>query len=95
MEVKLVKLITGDEIIAELETSEDGTFYTLKNMVKLGMDHAGNVGFVHYPAVSEKEEYITVLTNNVIFTVPVNEECENAYKQTFGHIVGPTKSLIV
>lgn len=93
MNVKLVKLVTGDEIIAEYVSSGS---VTLKNPVKLGMDpQTGALKFMGYPMVGQTPVEITLSQADILFTVPVNEDCENAYKAAFGGIVTPPKSELI
>jgi hypothetical protein len=94
MQIQLVKLITGDEIISEVE--DKNNLVVLKNPVKLAMEpNSGQITLVPYPMVCDKGIKLTISIENIVFKVDVGAELNNGYKTVFGHIVEPSKSLIV
>jgi hypothetical protein len=96
MNVRMVKLVTGDEIIAEYEIDVDEGTCTLKNPVKLGMDpQSGALKFMGYPMDAKQPVEIVLPCTDILFYVPVNEDCENAYKEAFGGIIESKSELII
>ena len=93
MNIQIVKFISGDEIIAEVE--EENNMIVLKNPVRLLADNSGQLTFVPYPLVCEKNTTLSIPVDKIIFRVGVGEQCNNGYREVFGHIVEPLKNIIV
>lgn len=94
-----MKLVTGEEIIADVENSGDNR-YKLTNAVQLRMvppQVAGgspSMGFVPFPAFGEQKQDVLVEPLHVVYKyVPVEDIVTN-YKQTFGGIITPPKQII-
>lgn len=88
MEIRILKLVTGEEIIGEL--MGDGGKITLKNPVQIavmrGKDGMPNVGFAPFPAYAEesKNKSIDFRLEHVIYSyTPAEDFCKN-YEQIFG-----------
>lgn len=101
MEIIVLKLITGEDVLGEVQT-ESETEYVLENPVGIavvrGRDGQPNVGFAPFPihAPQVKGSTITLAKKNVVYYyVPADDFIDN-YKQVFGAgIVLPNKQLIV
>ena len=101
MEIKILKLITGEEVLGEVEI-ESETEVVLVNPVGVaivrGKDGQPSVGFAPFPMHAEPKtgESIAFAKRNVIYSyVPAKEFVDN-YNQIFGSgIVLPNKQLIV
>ena len=101
MEIKILKLITGEEVLGEVEI-ESETEVVLVNPVGVaivrGKDGQPNVGFAPFPMHADQKtgESIAFAKRNVIYSyVPAKEFVDN-YNQIFGSgIVLPNKQLIV
>lgn len=104
-QVKVFKLISGEEVLAEVEKDESN-FYTLKNPVGIaivrGQNGQPNVGFAPFPlhseqnAPSSKSNFtIDIPKQSVIYSyLPASDFLDN-YNQIFGSgIVLPNKQLI-
>ena len=78
--IKLVKLISGEELIADISTEEGLT--KLKNPVRLMVTHEG-VGMAPFCPLSDAKE-VTVLNDHIIYTIDVDQEVRNGYNQQFG-----------
>lgn len=78
--VKLLKLITGEELIAEVTEQENSL--ELKTAVRVLFTHEG-VGMVPY-ALLAKSDKIVVGKNHVIFEAELDDEAKNAYNAQFG-----------
>lgn len=99
MSVKTIKLVTGEDIIAEIDDMFEG-FYVLKNPVQVSMvpSRSGNqptFGFIPFPLTSNDKE-IQVSRANVVFVCEPAEEFLNQYNSLFGSgIITPSKQLLV
>ena len=101
MEIKILKLITGEEVLGEVEI-ESETEVVLVNPVGVaivrGKDGQPNVGFAPFPMHADQKtgESIAFAKRNVIYSyIPAKEFVDN-YNQIFGSgIVLPNKQLIV
>ena len=100
MDIKLFKLINGEEVLGELE-SESETEYVLSNPVGIaivrGKDGQPNVGFAPFPLHAEQKtgQTIAFSKKNVVYSYTPAEEFINNYNQIFGAgIVLPNKQII-
>ena len=101
MKILAMKLITGEEILGEIE-SESETEFVVCNPVGIaivrGKDGQPNVGFAPFPLHAEQKSGATVALNkkNVVYSYTPAEDFVNNYNQIFGSgiVLPPTKSLI-
>lgn len=98
MNVKAVKLISGEEIVGEVLRESENEL-TIKNplAVMLSRSQTGdiNVGFIPFAPYIGKHPEITFKTNNLVMVSEVDEQMRNQYNSVFGGIVTPPKQLIV
>ena len=101
MEIIALKLITGEDVLGELE-SETELVVVLSNPVGIsivrGKDGKPNIGFSPFPIHAEQKKDATIVIHNkhVVYSyVPAQDFIEN-YKQIFGSgiVLPPTKQLI-
>lgn len=81
MNIKYLKLITGEEVVASV--TDNGDTYSLKNPVKLVlMPPMGlsMIGFCNFT----KSEGVTIKKEHVMFVDELDDEIYNAYNQKFG-----------
>ena len=70
IDVKLIRIITGEEIIAEVVSDTDTTV-TVQNALVVLPTNTG-VGFAPWATVIDKENpEITVSRNHIVYIVPV------------------------
>ena len=100
MKVLALKLITGEEVLGEIE-SESETEFVLENLVGIsiirGQDGSPNVGFTPFPLHSEQKKgnTLALAKKNVVYCYVPAEDFINNYNSIFGSgIVLPTKKLI-
>jgi len=94
MEVKFIKLITGDEIIAEY--IEDNDNIKLVNPVKIGLDpESHNVRFMPYPFFGKTPIELVIKSSHIVFTTDVEDNYDNGYRKAFNHILETKSQLIV
>jgi hypothetical protein len=102
MKLLAMKLITGEEILGEIE-SESETEFVIQNAVGIAVIRdpktgQPSVGFAPFPihAEQERDSTIAIAKKNVVYSyVPAQDFVDN-YNQIFGSgiIVPPQKSLI-
>lgn len=98
MSVLSIRLVTGEDIVAEVE--DTGTGVTLTNPVQVSMvpNRGGGhptFGFMPFPLTSNDKE-ITIKKDHVVFTCAPADEFLNQYNSLFGTgIITPPKQLIV
>lgn len=99
MAIKGIKLVTGEEVVAEVENSGDNRL-KLTNAVQLRMvppQVAGgspSMGFVPFPPFAEQKESILIEPLHVAYIYTPVEDIISNYKQTFGGIITPPKQII-
>ena len=96
IDVKLIRIVTGEEIIAELVSQDENTI-TVKNGLVV-LPSAQNVGFAPWATVISKDEpEITVKKTFVVYIAAVQDDVAQKYNEMFGSkLVTPSpKKLIV
>ena len=94
MNVKLLRIVTGEEVIAEL-LSEDTDTITVKNGLVV-LPNGSNVGFDHWtPVVSKQKPEITMDRKFIVYMVECDEGVVEKYKSIFSPIETPSKKLIL
>lgn len=94
-DVKLIRMITGEEIIAEILDWKNGVL-TIQNAL-LVIPQQGQVGFAPWATVINPEmPEIGLDMKHVIYSVAVADPVVKQYNEIFGsNIVLPDKQLIV
>jgi len=95
MTVKILKLITGEEIIGEVEV-ENEQFIELKNPLSIMLRPSQDgftFGFVPWCNLMEGNKKIHL--DKVVTVGDASDDVKNAYNSMFGGIVTPPKQLIV
>lgn len=102
MAINGIKLVTGEEIIADVSATQEGRL-KLTNPVKMQMvppQIAGgqpSMGFAPFPSfgVQKKDSFTLVEPLHVVYMYELDEELMNHYNQVFGSgIVTPSKQII-
>lgn len=100
MAIKGMKLVTGEDVIADIENSGDN-LYKLKNSVQLRMvppQIAGSqpsMGFIPFPPFGDtRNNTILIEPLHVAYVYDPIEGIVSNYKQTFSGIVTPSKQII-
>ena len=96
IDVKLIRIVTGEEIIAELVSQDENTI-TVKNGLVV-LPSAQNVGFAPWATVISKENpEITLDMKHVIYVAEIDHSVAKKYNQMFGSplITPDEKKLIV
>lgn len=85
MAIRLLKLITADEVVADITVLEDGK-YRMVNSVKFVYGHEG-VGMVPFLPLGDPNQPIDLLPTSIVAETDLDEEVLNAYKARFGGVV--------
>lgn len=100
MNIIALKLITGEDVVGELEAETENDVI-LNNPVGLavmrGPDGVPNIGFTPFPlhAKQKKDADIVILKKHIIYQYEPAEDYQENYKQLFGAgIVLPNKQII-
>ena len=96
IEVKLLRIITGEEIIAEV-LEETELYIKVQNGLVV-IPQAQSVGFAPWATVISKENpEITIEKTHVVYVVEVEENVGKKYNEMFGSklITPDSKKLIV
>ena len=93
MDVKVIKLVSGEEVIAELVNSSENAFnhledtFEFKNPLVIGVTERG-IATMPLSVVADIKQ-VTLKKQHIIFIASPEEEILNAYKGQFGGILTP------
>lgn len=94
MNVKLIRVVTGEEVVAEVVSETDDTI-TIKNGLVV-LPTGQSVGFAPWATVISKEEpEITMSRNHVIYMVELQDSVASKYKEMFGNIITPAEKKLI
>jgi hypothetical protein len=96
IEIKLMRISTGEEIVAEIVEETDDKV-TIKNGLVLIPTQTGGMGFAPWsPVVSKNAPEITMSKQFVVYIAEVDSEVRSKYNEIFGSkiITGPEKQVI-
>ena len=96
IEVKLLRIITGEEVVVEV-ISDDGDTLTIKNGLVV-LPTGQSVGFAPWAMVINKDKpEITVSRNHIVYIAEVDSNIVKKYNEIYGSkIITPEdKRLIV
>jgi hypothetical protein len=96
IDVKLIRIISGEEIIAEVIDWSNGIL-TIKNALVV-IPQQGQIGFAPWATVINLEQpEIALDMKHVIYAVEVQPEVVKQYNSIFGgpDIITPSKQLIL
>lgn len=96
-DVKFLKLITGEEVIAETKYSDSEKQYTLKNPILLIMRQSpdGQVGSMMIPYAGAVDNPIDINSNHVMFVSEPRAELVEKYSEAFSAVEVPKKGLLL
>jgi hypothetical protein len=101
MNVLALKLITGEDLLGEIESESETEFVVLNPVgiaVVRGPDGKPNVGFTPFPihSMEKKDKTIAFSKKNVVYSYEPAEDFVTNYKQIFGAgiILPPVKQFI-
>lgn len=100
--IKLIKLITGEEIISEVLEDNKGSegYLKLKQPLRVMIipsrtdPKTPTVGFAPWAEFSEEKEFVLDRKHVLLVSSPI-QEFINQYNSVFGGIVAPSSKLIL
>jgi len=94
MNVKLIRVVTGEEVVAEVVSETDNTI-TIKNGLVV-LPTGQSVGFAPWATVISKDDpEITMSRNHVIYMVELQDSVSKKYKEMFGNIITPEEKKLI
>jgi hypothetical protein len=95
IDVKLFRIITGEEVIAEV-VSDDSTSVVVKNGLVVLPTNNG-VGFAPWATVISKDNpEITVSKSHIVYVAELQEEVAKKYNEMFGSkLITPSDKKII
>ena len=94
MNVKLIRVVTGEEIVAEVVSETDDTVTVQNGLVVLPTGQS--VGFAPWATVISKDEpEITMSRKHIIYVAEVQDDVSSKYKEMFGNIITPAEKKLI
>ncbi len=96
IDVKLLRIVTGEEVIVELLSETEETITVQNGLVVLPTNNG--VGFAPWATVISKDKpEITISKNHVVYVAEVQEDVCKKYNEMFGSklITSNSKKLVL
>jgi len=95
IDVKLLRIVTGEEVIAELLSETEETITVQNGLVVLPTNNG--VGFAPWATVISKDKpEITISKNHVVYVAEVQEDVCKKYNEMFGSkLITPNSKKLV
>ena len=95
MEVKLLRVITGEELVAEI-VDENAAEVTLKNALVV-IPTQQSVGFAPWATVIDRENpEVTVSRTHIVYIANLDDSSRNKYDEIYGSkLVKPEKKSLI
>lgn len=96
IDVRLFRIVTGEEVVAEVVSETDTTITVQNGLVVLPTNNG--VGFAPWATVINKDKpEITMSRNHIVYVAEVQEDVANKYNEMFGSklVMPESKKLIV
>jgi hypothetical protein len=95
IDVKLLRIVTGEEVIAELLSETEETITVQNGLVVLPTNNG--VGFAPWATVISKDEpEITISKTHVVYVAEVQEDVCKKYNEMFGSkLITPNSKKLV
>ena len=88
MELILMRLQSGEQVISELSIARSDSL-EIVNPVALVPTQDGNINFVPWSPLAERDSTVFVLKVNVVYWTTPNKELIQNYKEIFSAIITP------
>ena len=95
IDVKLFRIITGEEVVAEL-VSETEDSVTVKNGLVV-LPSAQNIGFAPWATVVNRDKpEITINRNHIVYIAELDSNIRNKYNEIYGSkLVTPEEKKLI
>lgn len=91
MVIKLLKLTSGEEMVAEI-VSENNTEIKIKNPIKFIGTQKGTL-VVPFTPLSEDDSDLIIESKHIMFVSQVKDEVEQEYNKVFNKVITPSLKL--
>ena len=93
MKIKLLRLVSGEELIAEVVNSSEDS-YTLKDAIVMIPAGEGRIGFMPFLPYTEAKDGISIRKQDVMLVVDPIEDLIDQFRQARSGISTPPKGII-
>lgn len=94
-EVKLIRMQSGEDVVAEIVKSDD-TITTVKNAIVAIPTGQGQIGFAPWaPILDKSKNEVDVKNEFIVFIADVDEDIANQHKSMYGGVITKQSKLIV
>ena len=96
IDVKLFRIVTGEEVVAEL-ISEDDNFVTVKNGLVVLPSPDGRVGFAPWASVVDRSiPELIIARNHIVYVAEVDPAIKKKYNEVYGSkLVTPEEKKLI
>ena len=95
MNVKLIRMSSGEDVIADIVTEVD-TFIRVENAIVGVPTGQGTLGFAPWsPMISKEHKEITVDRRFIVYIAEADEKIVEQYEQMFSPITTPGKKKLI
>ncbi|NDB82032.1 MAG: hypothetical protein EB127_04725 [Alphaproteobacteria bacterium] len=97
MALRILRLLTGEDIVGEIE-NEDANFFTLKNPCSIGlvMTQSGKAGLNMQPMLLfSDQKLVKINRQHVTYDVSVAIEIQNKYNEVYGSGIVVAKGNLI
>ena len=96
IQVKLFRIATGEEVVAEL-ISEDDNFVTVKNGLVVLPSPDGRVGFAPWASVVDRSiPELIIARNHIVYIAEVDPSIKKKYNEVYGSkLVTPEEKKLI
>jgi hypothetical protein len=92
-EIKIVRLATGEELLATVSGGPDQ--YTLTDVAILIPTQENSLGLAPFMAYSDAPKGMTIASNFVMFVVDPIEGLKKQYQSMFSKVITPESKIII
>ena len=93
MKIKLLRLVSGEEIIAEIANTDEET-YLIKDAIVMIPAGEGRIGFMPFMPYTEAKDGLTIRKQDVMFSVDPIKDMVDQFRQARSGIEIPNKGII-
>lgn len=93
MKIKLLRLVSGEEIIAEITNTDEET-YLIKDAIVMIPAGEGRIGFMPFMPYTEAKNGLTIRKQDVMFSVDPIKDMVDQFRQARSGIEIPSKGII-
>jgi hypothetical protein len=94
-DIKLLRLTSGEEIIAEIDRSGKETEITITDAIIMIPAGEGKIGFMPFMPYTKAKNGLTLKLADIMFMTDPMDELLNQFKQARSGIVTPPQGVII